>query len=376
MKWNGLKRGFSISLLACCLLYGCDNKVDGNQYVEKKVNIVTVTEYKPDENMVEKVKEMRKNKKSDEPLYKVYKDLPLIDVHNHQASEFPTSTYEELGIDKTVIFGNISEPAAMNTDRLAWDDFKLRPDLIYPSFAGINIYDKEGIKYTKDNLEKGYLAIGELAAASTYSPVVSILPWKGEDPKSGNLGEIYNLAAKYKVPVLLHIDPPGGAPIEGLKMALTEHPQTNIIFGHANVANSPDRIKELLAKYDNLYIDFFAGYTKYDESSQYKLKDFIPLMEKYPDKFVFGTDGGFGVGYDNAVNAIYETIDLLTPDTAVKVAYQNYQKLIETQPPTITQMNKIQKYADKIGNNKTLKLNKRMANELLFRLESKKANNK
>ncbi|MBS4174991.1 amidohydrolase family protein [Bacillus sp. FJAT-49736] len=375
MKLIGLKGALVISL-SVCLLFGCESNKPVSKPADKKekitIKISVLTDYEPDNKMSEKVKKMRKNKKTGEPLYEVYKNLPLIDVHNHQASEFPTSTYEQLGVDKTVLFGNISEYAAIHTDQLAWDDYKQRPDLVYPSFAGVNIYSKDGIKYAKDNLEKGYLAIGELAAASTYSPVVSNLEWKGEDPTSGNLGEIYNLAAKYKVPVLLHIDPPGGAPIEGLKRALTEHPHTNIIFGHANVANTPERIEDLLKNYDNLYIDFFAGYTEYDESSSYKIKDFIPLIEKYPNKFLFGTDGGFGIGYDNAINAIYETIDQLSPETAVKVAYQNYERLIETQPPTKTQIGNIQKYASEIRTKETLKLNKRMANELLFKLQEKK----
>lgn len=350
--------GLGISCLLC--LAGCSSN---------GVMVSTNTVYKPDASMPENVNQMRKKKKEGEPLHKVYKDLPLIDVHNHQAADSPVLEWQRLGVDRTVLFGSISEPEAKRTDELAWRAYANHHKEVYPSFAGINIYSDEGLDYTKEQLEKGYLNIGELAAASTYSQVVSQVKWKADSPSSGKLVQVYKLAEKYQVPVLLHIDPPYGPPIAGLQRALTRFPKVKFIFAHANVASSPEDIEALLSQYDNLYIDFYAGYTVYDEGSDNELKDFVPLVEKFPHRFMFGSDSGYGIGYDAAIAAIYEMIDLLSPETAVKVAYQNYESLIETQQPTESQIQKIQQLTK--GSAK-YKLNKREANELIFQLEKKR----
>jgi len=50
----------------------------------------------------------------------------------------------------------------------------------------------------------------------------------------GYFPEIYELCAEYGKPILLHIDPPNGFPVEKLKEAATEYPNTNFILGHAN----------------------------------------------------------------------------------------------------------------------------------------------
>jgi predicted TIM-barrel fold metal-dependent hydrolase len=210
--------------------------------------------------------------------------------------------------------------------------------------------------------------IGEVVAASTYSPVVSKVEWKAKHPNDGNFPKIYDLAAKYHVPILLHIDPPNGDPIVHLEEALDQHPNTTIIFGHANVYNSPENIEPLLKKHPNLYIDFCPGFTAYNSGSTNKLEDFVPLIEKYSGRFMLSTDSGYGITTKQAAKALYEIIDLLSPETALKIAYQNYERLIEFQPPTETQIQTINTLSARAGIYERYRLNKRMANELIFKL--------
>jgi len=154
-----------------------------------------------------------------------------------------------------------------------------------------------------------------------------------------------------------------------LEEALDTNPNTVIIFGHANAFNSPENIRSLVAKHPNLYIDFFAGFTAYNPRSTYRLKDFVPLIEKFPDRFMLSTDSGYDIGFDKALTAMYETIDLLSPDTACKVAYQNIEQILEAEPPTKTQL-RLLKELDKA---KKIDLkavtNKRVANEIIFALQ-------
>lgn len=315
------------------------------------------------------IETIRSNKDSGKPLYKIYRDLTVIDIHNHDApNPAAADKWGEFGIDRIVLFGDISEPSALRTDQLSWEQYVQEPSRIYPSFAGVPIYEDDGLSIVKQKLEKGYLNIGELVAASTHSPIVSNVEWKAEHPNDGNLPQIYDMAAEYRVPILLHIDPPNGTPIKHLEDALDEHPDTAIIFGHANVFNSPRNIESLLSEHGNLYIDFCPGFTAYNSASTNRLEDFVPVIEKYPDRFMLSTDSGYGITAEQAAEAMYEIIDLLTPESAVKVAYQNYEGLIERQQPTETQIETIKKLSSEAGIFTTYKLNKRMANELIFQL--------
>ncbi|WP_410770302.1 amidohydrolase family protein [Fontibacillus sp. BL9] len=354
--------GICALALAAVTLSGCAPK-------QTEVLVKPLTEYTPKDE-VALIEKLRKNKDPNKELHEVYRDLTVIDIHNHDApNPVAIENWRKVGIDRIVLFGSISEPSAKYTDQLAWEEYQKSPGNVYPSFAGFPIYEEEGVEIVRNNLEKGYLNIGEVAAASTFSESVSRLPWKAEHPNDGNFPKIYDLAAKYQVPILLHIDPPNGKPVAKLEEALDAHPEAILIFGHANAHNTPENIEPLLSKHPNLYIDFFAGFTAYSPSSINKLEDYVPLMEKYPDRFMLSTDSGFGLSRDQAANGIYEMIDLLSPETALKVAYQNYEGLIERQPPTETQIETIKKLSAEAGKFKTYELNKRMANELIFELE-------
>ncbi|MGM7701526.1 amidohydrolase family protein [Pseudalkalibacillus sp. Hm43] len=353
---------------------------DANQ-----VNVISTTDYKRVENVANTIEQMRKDSDSSTPLHEVYEKLTVIDVHSHDAplldaserrkSELSSSlleTWKKYGIDRTVLFGNVSEPEAIQTDKLAWQYYEKYPDHIYPSFAGIPLSeDSDGIEKVRQKLEQGYLNIGELFAASTYSSH-SGLPWKAEHPHWGLLPEIYDLCAEYQVPILLHIDPPNGKNMAYLKKALRIHPDTIFVYAHANVHNTPENLRSLLRNHDHLYIDFFPGFTRYNENSEQQLADFVPLIEEYSDQFFLGSDSGYEIGLENAYKAMYELIHLLTPETAGKVAYQNYERLIENQPPTDNQIQEIKTLTNELKlNPKTYKLNKREANELIFDLKKK-----
>ena len=261
-----------------------------------------------------------------------YNAVNLIDIHNHDASGYKyqnsLKTWDEYGVNKIVLFGDISEPSALLTDAIAMDAYKNNPSRFYPFFAGLNIKDSSCIKAAEDNFKKGYFGIGEVVAASTNSPVASKLPWKGNHPMDGYFPEIYKLCEKYKAPILLHIDPPNGYPIEKLKEALAKFPNTVFIFGHANAYNSPANVESLLRDYKNIYMDFFAGFTRYNSGSNYSLEDFAKIIRKYPNRFMVSSDSGFDVGYDKAYLAIYELFDLLDNNTMEMVAHKNFETII------------------------------------------------
>ncbi len=264
-----------------------------------------------------------------------WKHLKMIDIHNHDACcDKAYQRYKQLFdtyyIDKIVLFGDISEPSAINTDEVAWNAYKDNPARIIPFFSGFEMYQPQGLDRVVANIKKGYFGVGETVAASTNSPVASVVAWKAQHPMDGNLPQIYKICADYDVPILLHIDPLSGFSIEKLEEALKAFPTTKFILGHVNAYNSPANLVHLPATYSNLYLDFLPGFTRYNPDSAYSLKDWIPLIKQYPDRFMLSTDSGYGVGHEEALFAMYELIDLINDEAiAKKIARENFLNLIK-----------------------------------------------
>lgn len=303
-----------------------------------------------------------------------YGDLRLIDAHNHDASGFTYArmmkTWKQDGVDRIVLFGDVSEPSAIGTDEISWNAYQEAPDQFIPFFSGINLLDESGLQTVKDNLEKGYFGIGEIAAASTNSPVLANVAWKTKDPMDGILPKIYKLCAEYKTPVLLHIDPPSGEPVRKLEEALEDNPDTTFIFAHINAYNSPDNVEYLLKKHPNLYADFFAGFTASNPESANRLDDFVSVMKQFPDRFLLSTDSGYGLpgGEEKAIEGMYRLIDALGDRRiAQQVAGGNLERLIRMQPATKTQLEALRKAGNLPGMEKDLSsLTKEEAGKLLL----------
>ena len=353
------------------ILAGCSEAQAELTAASRGIQIVPYAAYQSDPSCSAMIETLRQSMDAGTPFYERYEDLTVIDAHYHGTAILTPASWNKYNIDRTALFWAISEPRAQITDMLSMWAYRFHPDRVYPYFAGIPIYDPQGLTITRENLEQGYMGIGEIVGASTASPIASAMAWKAEHPNDGILPEIYELAVAYRVPVLLHIDPPRGYPIQMLEQAMVEHPHTLFVFAHANAYNSPENIENLVSRYPNLYIDFFAGFTAYNPGSFNNLSDFVPLIEKYPDRFFVSTDGGYDVGYDHAALAIYELLDLLIPQTACRVAYQNLEQIMEMQLPTEVQTVRIQELSRILRESGTRTVNKRMANELIFELENK-----
>jgi predicted TIM-barrel fold metal-dependent hydrolase len=350
---------FSISLSLFTILSGCTLKTDtvledANEIGNTCPEQITAWRSLSTDNVIER-----------------YKDLNMIDVHNHDANVYETTMrlWDENYIDKVAISGHVSRESSLLTDELAWKAYSEHPTRLYPFFSGIDIFSDSGLSLAHQNLEQGFMGIGEIAAQSFHSPILSTAEWKADHPMDGNLSKIYEMAAEYKVPVLLHIDPPTGTGIEQLEEALTAFPNTKFIFGHMNVANSPDNIEKLMEKYNNLYMDVYAGYTAYNSRDSYQLKDYAGLIEKYSDRVLVSTDSGVEIEYQDAIKAMYELIDELKPETACKVSHENFLQLMEQQPVTKTQLKELLYLSQTLNTDYEEPKTKQAANELIFKLK-------
>jgi predicted TIM-barrel fold metal-dependent hydrolase len=255
-------------------------------------------------------------------------DIPIIDVHNHDAIDHrylnAINLWNRFGVKQVVLFGNVSEPEAIPTDELALDAARRYPDRIIPFVAGVDIRTSAGLAYVRRQFARGAKGVGEIVGMSSGSPVVSRVAWKGENLLDGFLPQLYELCGQWHRPILLHIDPPNGQ----LEEVALLYPNTIFIFAHGNAFNTPERLHKLLRGTSNVLIDFFAGYTAYNDSAGLTLEDYVPLIEEYPNRFLLGSDSGYGVGYENAYIAMRRLLNLVRRDVAERIAYGNFKHLM------------------------------------------------
>ncbi|WP_438444894.1 amidohydrolase family protein [Gorillibacterium sp. sgz5001074] len=333
-----------ILLGAVFVLAGCEEQTNSAQETESAAVVSTPSVLAS----AGPVKTAEPQTPSMEQLVERYKGLELIDAHNHDASDSRYQSqlglWKQTGLGRTVLFGDVSEPSAVGTDAVAWEAYLKYPDRVIPYFSGFDLHDPGCLQVIRGNLEKGYFGLGEIAVASTNSPVVSKVAWKANDPMDGYLPQIYDLIAEYNAPILIHLDPVGGEPLAKLEQALEEHPDTIFIFGHINAYNSPQETERLMAKHPNLYGDFFAGFTLYNPDGGGKAEPFLPVLKKYADRFMLSTDSGYGITEVRAIEAMYRVLDQLgDPVVQKNIAHDNLMKLLQAQPATQTQLKELRK---------------------------------
>jgi predicted TIM-barrel fold metal-dependent hydrolase len=97
------------------------------------------------------------------------------------------------------------------------------------------------------------------------------------------------------VPVMLHVNPyiPGFA--EELIAVLKRYPDLKVIAPHFILSSILDsRLQELLDTFPNLYSDISFGHDDFLTAGLKRIsnnqKKFKRLLEKYPQRFIFGTD--------------------------------------------------------------------------------------
>ena len=164
------------------------------------------------------------------------------------------------------------------------------------------------------------------------------------------LDRILDFAAEAGLVVILHSDAdvpfpkPGQEPYQlmQLRNLFVRHPDTTIIWAHAGlgrvvrpVAHQIDLIDRLVSNpaLSHLYIDLSWSETaKYIVSSPESLDATAALINRHPDRFLFGTDEVAPTDQAHYL-AIYDTYTplfaRLTPDASEMVRKKNYERLFD-----------------------------------------------
>lgn len=171
---------------------------------------------------------------------------------------------------------------------------------------------------------------------------------EGETPRANHpaLMKVYQLAASYDLPVLLHSNLSSlreETPIflPELEEALEAHPQTRFVLAHAGTSGgvedqqSPLKslvpiLRALLERYDNLHVDLSWSVKEHyllDEKGV--SEEWLSLIEDFPDRFVLGSDlvGHFD-SLEKQLGAFQPLLDALPKKVAEQLASGNAGRLV------------------------------------------------
>ncbi|HEX5132694.1 MAG TPA: amidohydrolase family protein [Candidatus Krumholzibacteria bacterium] len=127
-----------------------------------------------------------------------------------------------------------------------------------------------------------------------------------------------------------------------MKGLIERHPGTTIIWAHAGLGRVVHPVTDQISIFErglgnpalsNLYVDISWDETaKWITKTPEGLKRMADLMNKYPDRFLFGSDVVAPQSIDSpmAVYNAYATLwKSLTPETRQKVLFTNYERLFD-----------------------------------------------
>ena len=236
---------------------------------------------------------------------------------------------------------------AMAYKSLAPDE-QVRFDPMITGFNPADMYATEHIRRVLQTFPGVFTGIGEFSihkefvSAKIAGEVASL-----EDPA---LDRILGFCAESGLLVLIHNDmdtpfPKEGAPpayLSQMKELVKRHPQTTIIWAHTGmgrivrpVQHHAAVIEEMLKDpaFQNLYFDIsWTEVAKYLVSSPEATKIAADLLNRYPDRFLFGTDEVAPTSQEQYLK-IYSTYaplwKLLTPEASEKIRKGNYERLFD-----------------------------------------------
>lgn len=219
---------------------------------------------------------------------------------------------------------------------------------VLPFLSGFNPNDKNATAHIEMMLRlypDVWAGIGEVF--TRHDDLTAMI--QGEAPRANNeaMQRIYKLAAKHDLPVLLHSNLTSVREreplyLEELTDALDKHPDTRFLWAHAGTSAELHRaqgkltflretLDDLLGTYPNLWIDL--SWSVLDpyilDADGVPRAAWIALIEKYPDRFVLGSDlvGHFDK-LGEKLQAFDPLLDALPEDVAQKVAHGNLQALL------------------------------------------------
>jgi hypothetical protein len=221
-----------------------------------------------------------------------------------------------------------------------------RLDPMITGFNPADMYAADHIKRVLTTFPGVFTGIGEFSIHKEF--VSSKIPGKTATLNDKALDRILDFCAETGLLVILHNDidmpfpKPGQEPwvVPQFRDLLLRHPDTNVVWAHAGVGRIVHPVKDQLglmekglANLKNFYIDLsWTELAKYVVEKPENTAAVADLMNRYPDRFLFGTDEVAPkdqAGYLKIYDVYQPLLAKLTPEAKEKFLKGNYERLFD-----------------------------------------------
>ena len=227
-----------------------------------------------------------------------------------------------------------------------------RFDPMITGFNPADMYAVDHIRRVLQTFPGVFTGIGEFTVHKEF--VAAKIPGEVASLQNPALDRILDFAAEVGLLVILHndIDIPFASAVakdetepaylNQVRALFKRHPRTTIIWAHTGLGrvvtpavNHLALIEAILRDPDfrNVYTDLsWDEVAKYVVATPEATRQWADLIQRYPDRFLFGTDSAAPTDQSKYMKVFYQYAPLwkaLDPETSRKVRLRNYERLFD-----------------------------------------------
>ena len=225
---------------------------------------------------------------------------------------------------------------------------RTRFDPMITGFNPADMYAVDHIRRVLQTFPGVFSGIGEFTVHKEF--VSAKVAGETASLRNPALDRIFDFSAKVGLVVIIHNDmdtpfaKPGSEPayLDQMKSLLSKHPETTIIWAHTGMGRVVRPVQghaavlEAILKnpqFAHVYFDIsWNEVAKYLVATPESLRISASLINRYPDRFLFGTDEVAPTTQEQYLRVYrqYEPLwKSLTPEASEKVQKGNYQRLFD-----------------------------------------------
>jgi len=273
--------------------------------------------------------------------------IPLQQEWSYQNSGDFAPTYY-LQTDAPLYYYSFTDAYIAMAYRSLTKQEQARFDPMITGFNPADMYGADHIRRVLQTFPGVFSGIGEFTIHKEF--VSSKVAGETASLLNPALDRILDFAAEAGLVVLIHndMDVPfakeGSAPayLAQMKTVLKRHPKTTIIWAHTGMGRIVRPVRGHAATLEAMLQDPAFNHVYFDISWDEVAKYFVAtpestkiaadLLNRYPDRFLFGTDEVAPSTQEQYLRVYYQYDPLwrlLTPDAHEKIAKGNYQRLFD-----------------------------------------------
>ena len=333
--------GFVISVLLCCSLATAQSRPSE----QPELNDVHfhLTNYIQQGTDIRDFLEIMGNKVGRVALF----GIPLQQDWSYQNSgEFAPTYY--LQTDAPLYYYSFTDAYIAMAYRSLSKEQQSRFDPMITGFNPADMYAVDHIRRVLQTFPGVFSGIGEFTIHKEF--VSAKVAGETASLQNPALDRILDFAAEAGLVVLIHNDmdvpfaKPGSEPayLSQMKSLLARHPETTVIWAHTGmgrvvrpVTNHAATIEAILKdpRFNHVYFDIsWDEVAKYLLTSPESLRIAADLINRYPDRFLFGTDEVAPDSQEKYLRVYMQygpLWSLLNKETSEKVRKGNYERLFD-----------------------------------------------